>query len=208
MPSAAAALERLCDPGRQGQRPLPDRRGRQRRRAGAGGARAPGTPASATGRAGSALNDCSIGIELVNPGHEWGYRPFPEPQYAACIALCRAHPRALADPAGPRARAQRRRARAQAGPGRAVRLATAGGRRHRPVAGRRAPGAPRRRRQLQAELARLGYAVPRQAAGWMRRRAWWSRRSSATSGPQRVDGAARPGDARPPGWPARAAVSA
>src|SRR6187397_2761964 len=26
----------------------------------------------------SALNANSIGIELVNPGHEWGYRPFPE----------------------------------------------------------------------------------------------------------------------------------
>src|SRR3546814_20785823 len=23
------------------------------------------------------LNDVSIGIEIVNPGHEWGYRPFP-----------------------------------------------------------------------------------------------------------------------------------
>ncbi|MGI9437392.1 MAG: N-acetylmuramoyl-L-alanine amidase [Geminicoccaceae bacterium] len=27
------------------------------------------------------LNDCSIGIEIVNPGHEWGYRPFTEAQY-------------------------------------------------------------------------------------------------------------------------------
>jgi len=26
------------------------------------------------------LNECSIGIEIVNPGHEWGYRAFPEPQ--------------------------------------------------------------------------------------------------------------------------------
>ncbi len=26
------------------------------------------------------LNDCSIGIEIVNPGHEWGYRAFPEAQ--------------------------------------------------------------------------------------------------------------------------------
>ncbi len=25
----------------------------------------------------SNLNDCSIGIELVNPGHEHSYRPFP-----------------------------------------------------------------------------------------------------------------------------------
>ena len=33
------------------------------------------------------INAHSIGIELVNPGHEWGYRPFPEPQMAALEAL-------------------------------------------------------------------------------------------------------------------------
>ena len=33
------------------------------------------------------LNDVSIGIEIVNPGHEWGYRAFPEPQMAAVEAL-------------------------------------------------------------------------------------------------------------------------
>ena len=33
------------------------------------------------------INDRSIGIELVNPGHEFGYRPFPEPQMAALIEL-------------------------------------------------------------------------------------------------------------------------
>lgn len=33
------------------------------------------------------LNDASIGIEIVNPGHEWGYRPFPEAQMAAVRAL-------------------------------------------------------------------------------------------------------------------------
>jgi N-acetylmuramoyl-L-alanine amidase len=36
------------------------------------------------------LNRMSIGIEIVNPGHEWGYRPFPEPQMAAVEALCHA----------------------------------------------------------------------------------------------------------------------
>lgn len=36
------------------------------------------------------LNDVSVGIELANPGHEWGYRPFPEPQVAALIGLARA----------------------------------------------------------------------------------------------------------------------
>jgi N-acetylmuramoyl-L-alanine amidase len=35
------------------------------------------------------LNHCSIGIEIVNPGHEWGYRPFPDPQMAAVEELCR-----------------------------------------------------------------------------------------------------------------------
>ena len=33
------------------------------------------------------LNDCSIGIEIVNPGHEWGYRAFPEPQMDALLTL-------------------------------------------------------------------------------------------------------------------------
>ncbi len=35
-----------------------------------------------------ALNDVSIGIEIVNPGHEWGYRPFPPAQMAALRDLC------------------------------------------------------------------------------------------------------------------------
>jgi N-acetylmuramoyl-L-alanine amidase len=33
------------------------------------------------------LNGVSIGVEIVNPGHEFGYRPFPEAQVAAVIAL-------------------------------------------------------------------------------------------------------------------------
>ncbi len=33
------------------------------------------------------LNDSSIGIEIVNPGHGNGYRPFPEPQIAALVRL-------------------------------------------------------------------------------------------------------------------------
>ncbi|WCL55436.1 N-acetylmuramoyl-L-alanine amidase [Gimibacter soli] len=43
-----------------------------------------------------ALNHHSIGIEIVNPGHEFGYRAFPEAQIAALLAL-------LADIAGRRA---------------------------------------------------------------------------------------------------------
>ena len=33
------------------------------------------------------VNSASVGIELVNPGHEFGYRPFPEPQISALIPL-------------------------------------------------------------------------------------------------------------------------
>ena len=33
------------------------------------------------------VNSASIGIEIVNPGHEFGYRPFPEPQMDALIPL-------------------------------------------------------------------------------------------------------------------------
>ena len=34
------------------------------------------------------INSCSIGIEIVNPGHEYGYRDFPAVQIDAVIALC------------------------------------------------------------------------------------------------------------------------
>ncbi|MGJ5198585.1 MULTISPECIES: N-acetylmuramoyl-L-alanine amidase [unclassified Bradyrhizobium] len=35
------------------------------------------------------INSCSIGIEIVNRGHDWGYPDFPPRQIAAVIALCR-----------------------------------------------------------------------------------------------------------------------
>lgn len=35
------------------------------------------------------INSCSIGIEIVNRGHDWGYPEFPSRQIAAVIALCR-----------------------------------------------------------------------------------------------------------------------
>jgi len=42
------------------------------------------------------LNGRSIGIEIVNPGHEWGYRDFPVLQLAAvcdlCLAILSRHP--------------------------------------------------------------------------------------------------------------------
>jgi N-acetylmuramoyl-L-alanine amidase len=33
------------------------------------------------------VNSASVGIELVNPGHEWGYRPFTDAQMEALIPL-------------------------------------------------------------------------------------------------------------------------
>src|SRR2546429_5737257 len=36
------------------------------------------------------INSCSIGVEIVNRGHDWGYPDFPLRQIAAVIALCRA----------------------------------------------------------------------------------------------------------------------
>lgn len=36
------------------------------------------------------INSSSIGIEIVNPGHEFGYRPFAIAQIDAVIALCQA----------------------------------------------------------------------------------------------------------------------
>ena len=40
-------------------------------------------------RGGTDINSCSIGIEIVNPGHAYGYRNFPAAQIDAVIELCR-----------------------------------------------------------------------------------------------------------------------
>ena len=80
------------------------------------------------------LNDVSIGIELVNPGHEWGYRPFPETQMRRAGTAGRRHPDAACDPAAACTGPFRRRARPQAGSRRAVRLAKAGAARNRRLA--------------------------------------------------------------------------
>jgi N-acetylmuramoyl-L-alanine amidase len=37
----------------------------------------------------SDINSCSIGVEIANPGHDFGYPDFPRRQIAAVIALCR-----------------------------------------------------------------------------------------------------------------------
>ena len=46
------------------------------------------------------VNAHSIGIELVNPGHEFGYRAFPDAQIAALTCLCNAILARHAIPAG------------------------------------------------------------------------------------------------------------
>src|ERR1700686_1471992 len=88
MQSAEAAIERLCDPAARVSahyvveedgtlwRLVPE----ERRAFHAGVSCWQGE---------SDLNYVSIGIEIVNPGHEWGYRPFPEPQMGVVERLCR-----------------------------------------------------------------------------------------------------------------------
>ena len=86
MPSAGAALERLCDPASEvSAHYLVDEDGTvwrlvdEARRA---------WHAGRSFWAGARdVNSSSIGIELVNPGHEHGYRAFPEAQIAALEAL-------------------------------------------------------------------------------------------------------------------------
>jgi len=86
MQSAEAALERLCDPASKVScHWLIDEDGTvyrlvdEARRAFHAGV--------SFWRGERDTNSRSIGIELVNPGHEWGYRPFPPAQMAALIDL-------------------------------------------------------------------------------------------------------------------------
>ncbi|HWL79936.1 MAG TPA: N-acetylmuramoyl-L-alanine amidase [Roseomonas sp.] len=92
MPTARAALDRLCDPAPPAPLPrvschyLVEEDGQvwalvpESRRAWHAGV--------SFWRGNTALNGRSIGIEVVNPGHEWGYRPFPALQMAAVAELC------------------------------------------------------------------------------------------------------------------------
>lgn len=87
MASAAAALDRLTDPAAEvSAHYLIDEAGAvhalvaEERRAWHAG--------RASWRGRDDVNSASIGIELVNPGHDYGYRPFPEAQMAALEALC------------------------------------------------------------------------------------------------------------------------
>lgn len=95
MRSGAAALDRLCDPAAKvsahyvveedGQvfRLVPE-------------ARRAWHAGISHWRGASGLNARSIGIEVVNPGHEHGYRPFAALQMAAlcdlCLAILARHP--------------------------------------------------------------------------------------------------------------------
>jgi N-acetylmuramoyl-L-alanine amidase len=88
MRSAAAAIERLCDPGaRVSAHYVVEENGtiwrlvRETRRAFHAGV--------SCWEGESDLNAVSLGIEIVNPGHQWGYRPFPEAQMASVELLCR-----------------------------------------------------------------------------------------------------------------------
>jgi N-acetylmuramoyl-L-alanine amidase len=157
MPTAAAALARLGDPdAKVSAHYLIDEDGDvvqlvpEARRAWHAGVSA------WAGR--TRLNDCSIGIELVNPGHEWGYRPFTDAQYDACVELCRAIlARWPIAPRGVLAHSDVAPARKQ-DPGELfdwARLAAAG------VGLWPQPGAgdPRAVDQVRAELARFGYDV-------------------------------------------------
>ena len=87
MQTGAAAIARLCDPAAEvSAHYVVEEDGRvfrlvpEHRRAAHAGVSA------WQGR--EMLNDSSIGVEIVNPGHEWGYRPFPAAQIVAVRRLC------------------------------------------------------------------------------------------------------------------------
>ena len=71
------------------------------------------------------INSCSIGIEIANPGHDYGYPDFPRRQIAAVIALCRSIFTRHRIPADRVLAPFRRRALAQEGSGREIPLAAA-----------------------------------------------------------------------------------
>ena len=84
MPNADAALARLADPvSRVSAHYVIDEDGAVYRMVSEGG-RA-WHAGAAYWRGSTDVNARSIGIELVNPGHEYGYRPFADAQMAADI---------------------------------------------------------------------------------------------------------------------------
>jgi N-acetylmuramoyl-L-alanine amidase len=88
MPTAAGALARLCDPAAKvSAHYTVDEDGAVYRHV-AEEKRAWHAGVSYWAGARN-VNDRSVGIELVNPGHEFGYRAFPEAQIAALAELAR-----------------------------------------------------------------------------------------------------------------------
>lgn len=88
MPTGEEALARLCDPAAKvSAHYLIEEDGRvfalvdEKHRAWHAG--------KSFWRGATDLNSASLGIELVNPGHQFGYRPFPPAQIAAASELMR-----------------------------------------------------------------------------------------------------------------------
>jgi len=88
MTSTAAAIGRLCDPrSKVSSHYVVDEHGQilqlvpEARRAWHAG--------RSSWEGESDINSRSIGIEIANPGHSFGYPDFPQAQIAAVIALCR-----------------------------------------------------------------------------------------------------------------------
>lgn len=87
MKSAAEALQRMCDPeAGVSAHYMVDEDGAvyqlvpEEKRAWHAG--------KSSWRGKDGINHCSVGVEIVNPGHEWGYRPFTILQMKSVIALC------------------------------------------------------------------------------------------------------------------------
>ena len=111
------------------------------------------------------INSCSIGIEIINRGHDWGYPDFPLRQIAAVIALCRGIMLRRKVPSHRVLGAFRRRAGAQEGSRRKIPVAFAGQFRRRPLG---AAGADRARRNAEARQHQRRRRGPAGGAGPIR----------------------------------------
>ena len=161
MTTAAAALERLCDPeARVSAHYVVEENGviwrlvPENRRAFHAGV--------SCWEGESDLNAVSVGIEIVNPGHEWGYRPFPEAQMASVEALCAGPDLAPFDPAAPGGRSFGHCAGPQERSRRVVRLAQPRPRRHRDMATGKAAASPGSRSippSAIVDLSAIGYCA-------------------------------------------------
>lgn len=86
MRSANEALERMCDPAAEvSAHYMIDEDGTVHRLVDE--AKRAWHAGKSSWRGISDINSASIGIELVNPGHEWGYRPFTEAQMDSLLPL-------------------------------------------------------------------------------------------------------------------------